>query len=115
MPERLVRTSPIPLVSMQDNAGEFHKFGWVMLNGKRETFRDAHTVSSTLADGYSVVGGWSVVQLENGLTLRIEVDAVDGVVTSTPLNNGGRDHPQLELRSCRSRAGTDRPGYVIST
>lgn len=77
------------LVSMHDNAGAFHKFGWVMLDGKRETIRDVHTVSSTLEDGYSVIGGWSVVQLENGRTLRIQVDAVDGIVTSTHFNNGG--------------------------
>lgn len=77
------------LISMQDNAGGFRKLGWVMLDGKRETIRDMHTVSSTMSDGYSVIGGWSVVQLENGRTLRIEVDAVDGVVTSTTLNNGG--------------------------
>lgn len=77
------------LVSMHDNAGKMNKFGWVMLNGKRETIRDAHTISSTLEDGLSVIGGRSIVQLENGQTLRIEVDAVDGVVTSTHLNNGG--------------------------
>jgi hypothetical protein len=77
------------LVSMHDNAGGFHKFGWVMLNGKRERIRDLHTVSSTMSDGYSVIGGWSAVQLENGQTLRINVDAVDGVVTSTHFNNGG--------------------------
>ncbi|MDB5480696.1 MAG: hypothetical protein JWO83_1749 [Caulobacteraceae bacterium] len=77
------------LVSMHDNAGDFHKFGWVMLGGKREAIRDMHTVSSTLGDGYSVVGGWSAVRLENGQTLRINVDAVDGVVTSTHLDNGG--------------------------
>jgi hypothetical protein len=74
---------------MHDNPGEFHKFGWVMLNGKREPIRDVHTISSTMGDGYSVVGGWSTVQLENGQTLRINVDAVDGVVTSTHFNNGG--------------------------
>jgi hypothetical protein len=77
------------LVSMQDEGGNMHKFGWVMLNGKRETIRDLHTVSSTLCDGYSVIGGWSVVKLENGETLRINVDTVDGVVTSTHFNNGG--------------------------
>lgn len=77
------------LVSMHGNAGDFHKFGWVMLDGKREKIKDLHTVSSTLADGYSVIGGWSVVQLEDGRTLRIQVDAVDGVVTSTHLKNGG--------------------------
>jgi hypothetical protein len=77
------------LVSMHDSVGSFHKFGWVMLNGKRETIRDLHTVSSTLADGYSVIGGWTAVQLENGQTLRINVETVDGVVTSTHLNNGG--------------------------
>lgn len=77
------------LVSMHDNAGAFHKFGWIMIDGKRETIKDLHTVSSTLADGYSVIGGWSTVQLEDGRTIRIEVEAVDGVVTSTHLNNGG--------------------------
>ena len=77
------------LVSMHDNGGDLHKFGWVMLNGKREKIKDLHTVSSTLADGYSVIGGWTVVQLENGQTLRINVDTVDGVVTSTHFDNGG--------------------------
>lgn len=77
------------LVSMHDAAGEFRKFGWVMLNGKREPIRDLHTVSSTMADGYSVIGGWTSVLLEDGRKLRIDVEAVDGVVTSTHLNNGG--------------------------
>ncbi|KCZ92144.1 DUF7064 domain-containing protein [Hyphomonas johnsonii] len=77
------------LISMLDNGGAFHKFGWVMLNGKREVVKDLHTVSCTLADGCSVIGGWTVVQLENGQTLRINAETVDGVVTSTHLNNGG--------------------------
>lgn len=77
------------LISMHDQGGDLHKFGWVMLLGERQIIRDFHTVSSTLCDGYSVIGGWSVVKLENGETLRIDVDTVDGVVTSTHLNNGG--------------------------
>lgn len=77
------------LVSMHDNDGAFHKFGWIMIDGKRETIQDLHSVSSTLADGYSVIGGWSVVKLEDGRIIRINTDAVDGVVTSTHFNNGG--------------------------
>lgn len=77
------------LMSMHDDAGTFHKFGWIMLDGKREVIADMHTVSSTLADGYSVIGGWSVIKLEDGRVLRIRTEAVDGIVTSTHLNNGG--------------------------
>lgn len=77
------------LLSMHAEDGSFSKAGYVMLDGKREAIRDLHTVNCTLADGLSSIGGWTVVQLENGLTLRIDVEAVDGVVTSTNLNNGG--------------------------
>lgn len=76
-------------VSMQDEAGNFHKMGWVMMNGERLKIEDLHTVSSTLCDGFSVIGGWTVIKLENGEVLRINVQTVDGVVTSTHLNNGG--------------------------
>jgi hypothetical protein len=77
------------LVSMHGNDGTFSKFGWLMRDGKREAIKDLHTVSCTLADGYSVLGGWTAVVLESGERLRIDVEAVDGVVTSTHLNNGG--------------------------
>lgn len=77
------------LVSMQADEGGFSKFGWLMLDGRREAIRDLHTVNCTLADGLSSLGGWTVVKLENGETIRIEAEAVDGIVTSTHLNNGG--------------------------
>ncbi|MDP1631245.1 MAG: hypothetical protein Q8L66_07480 [Caulobacter sp.] len=77
------------LVSIQDNDGAFNKFGWLMRDGKREAIKDLHTVNCTLADGLSVLGGWTVVVLESGEHIRIDVDTVDGVVTSTHLNNGG--------------------------
>lgn len=77
------------LVSMQDPAGAPHKFGYVYYNGKREPIHDFHHVACVLNDGFSVIGGWSVVQLENGETLRIEVDTIDGIVTSMINDNGG--------------------------
>ena len=77
------------LLTMQAEDGAFAKMGYVMLDGKREPIRDFHTVNCTLGDGLSSIGGWTVAQLENGQTLRIDVEAVDGVVTSTDLNNGG--------------------------
>ena len=77
------------LLSFHDYDGGFNKFGWLMLDGKQEVIKDFHTVSSTLADGYSVIGGWTAVKLENGRNFRIEVETVDGVVTSTHKNNGG--------------------------
>ena len=60
-----------------------------MLDGKREAIDDFHTVNCTLADGLSSLGGWSVVRLKNGQTIRIDAEAVDGIVTSTDLKNGG--------------------------
>ena len=77
------------LVSMHAGDGSFSKFGWLMRDGKREAIRDLHTVNCTLGDGLSVIGGWTVVLLESGERIRIDVEAVDGVVTSTHLNNGG--------------------------
>jgi hypothetical protein len=77
------------LVSMQAEDGQFNKFGWLMRDGKREAIKDLHTVNCTLADGLSSLGGWTAVLLESGEKLRIDVEAVDGVVTSTNANNGG--------------------------
>ncbi|HEY2658337.1 MAG TPA: hypothetical protein VGI79_01345 [Caulobacteraceae bacterium] len=77
------------LVTMHAEDGSFHKMGYLMLDNKRQKIRDLHTVNSTLSDGYSSIGGWSVVELEDGRTIRIDVEAIDGVVTSTSLNNGG--------------------------
>lgn len=69
--------------------GSAYKFGWLVREGKREKIKDLHTVSMTLSDGYSVIGGWTVVELDNGETLRIEAETIDGIVTSTHLVNGG--------------------------
>jgi hypothetical protein len=77
------------LVSMQAEDGQFNKFGCLMRDGKREPIKDLHTVNCTLADGFSSLGGWTVVLLESGEQLRIDAESVDGVVTSTNLNNGG--------------------------
>ncbi len=77
------------LVTMHAEDGSFHRMGYVMLDGARAPIRDVHTVNATLGDGYSSIGGWSVVQLQDGQSLRIDVEAVDGVVTSTHLDNGG--------------------------
>ena len=77
------------LVSMHAADGSFSKFGWLMRDGKREKIRDLHTVNCTLADGLSVIGGWAVVLLESGEKIRIDMETVDGIVTSTHLNNGG--------------------------
>jgi hypothetical protein len=60
-----------------------------MLDGERQSISDVHTVNSTLSDGYSSIGGWSKVLLDDGRELRIDVDSIDGIVTSTHLNNGG--------------------------
>lgn len=79
------------LLTMQAEDGAFSKAGFVLLDGKREAIRDLHTVNCTLSDGLSSIGGWTVVELEDGRILRIDVEAVDGVVTSTNLNNGGPD------------------------
>jgi hypothetical protein len=77
------------LVTMQAADGSHHKMGYLMLDNKRQKIRDLHTVNSTLADGYSSIGGWTKVILDDGRHIHIEVEAVDGIVTSTHLNNGG--------------------------
>jgi hypothetical protein len=77
------------LVSSQGADGDFHKFGWLMRDGRREKIRDFHTVNQVLGDGLSTIGGWTKVILESGETLRIEAEVVDGIVTSTTAPNGG--------------------------
>lgn len=77
------------LVSMHGDDGSFSKLGWLMRDGKREQIKDLHTVNCVLADGISSLGGWTTVLLESGETIRIDVESVDGVVTSTHFNNGG--------------------------
>lgn len=77
------------LLTLMDSGGHYHKLGFVMLNGKREIVRDVEHVNYVLGDGLSSLGGRTIVKLENGETLRIEVEAVDGVVTSTLYDNGG--------------------------
>lgn len=63
--------------------------GWLMLDGQRATISDLHHVNCVLSDGYSSIGGWTTVELADGTRLRIEAEAVDGIVTSTKLPNGG--------------------------
>lgn len=77
------------LVTIMDAKGHYHKLGFVMLNGKREVVTDVEHVNFVLGDGISSIGGRTVAKLENGEVLRIEVEAVDGVVTSTLYDNGG--------------------------
>lgn len=77
------------LVTAHSAAGEFSRFGWIMRDGERLKIRDLHTVNCVLGDGFSTIGGWTTVVLDSGETLRIEVATIDGVVTSTELNNGG--------------------------
>lgn len=77
------------LLTMQGATGPVQKMGWIARNGVRQTLRDFHTINCSLADGYSSLGGWSVVLLESGERIRIDVETIDCVVTSTHLNNGG--------------------------
>ena len=77
------------LATAHSATGGFSRFGWVMRNGKRLKIRDVHTVNCVLGDGLSTIGGWTKVLLEGGETLRIDVETIDGVVTSTDLPNGG--------------------------
>ncbi|MDB5969934.1 MAG: hypothetical protein JWQ90_2384 [Hydrocarboniphaga sp.] len=77
------------LITSHAADGSFHKFGFLMLDGRREKIKDFHTFNSTFGDGLSVVGGWTQVLLENGQKIRIDVETIDGIVTSTSLNNGG--------------------------
>lgn len=76
------------VTSVADN-GTMFKFGWLMRGGVREQILDLHTVNMVLSDGYSSIGGWSVVRLASGEVLRIEAETIDGVVTSTHEVNGG--------------------------
>ncbi len=77
------------LITVHAEDGGFHPMGYVMLDAERQPISDVHTVNSTLSDGYSSIGGWSTVVFENGRQLRIDVESIDGIVTSTHLNNGG--------------------------
>lgn len=77
------------LSTIQLENGEFFKGYWLMRNGVSETVTDINTVALVLADGLSTVGGWTQVELQSGETLRIEADAVDGIITSSHLPNGG--------------------------
>jgi hypothetical protein len=76
-------------ITMHAEDGGFHRMGYLMLDGERQAIRDLHTVNCTLGDGYSSVGGWSKAILEDGREIRIDAESIDGVVTSTHLNNGG--------------------------
>lgn len=77
------------LVTSCGEDGKLHKFGWIMREGQREKIDDFHTVNMTLSDGYSSIGGWTVVKLASGEKLRIEAEVIDGIVTSTKTPNGG--------------------------
>ncbi len=77
------------VVTIHDAGGGFHKMGYLMRNGELETIKDLHTVNSTLGDGFSSIGGWTQIMLESGEVIRIDVKTIDGLVTSTNLNNGG--------------------------
>jgi hypothetical protein len=87
------------LMTGQAYDGSFRKIGWLIRDGRREKIRDFHNVNCTLGDGISVLGGWAVVDLENGERLRIELETVDGVVTSTHLNNGGPGSSQAGVEA----------------
>lgn len=77
------------LVTSAGSDGHLHKFGWIIRDGRREKIRDFHTVNMTLSDGYSTLGGWTVVLLDSGERLRIEAETIDGIVTSSHAVNGG--------------------------
>ncbi len=77
------------LVTAHASDGKFSRFGWIIRRGERLKIRDLHTVNCVLGDGFSTIGGWTTVLLESGETIRIDVETIDGVVTSTALNNGG--------------------------
>jgi len=77
------------LVTMHGEDGEFSKMGYLMLDNERQPIKDLHTVNCSLGDGMSSIGGWTQVVLQDGSQIRIEAEALDGIVTSTTLNNGG--------------------------
>lgn len=77
------------MISLHLADGSFQKMGYVMMDGQRVELEDFHTVNITMADGFSPLGGWTDVRLVDGQHFRINVETIDGVVTSTHLNNGG--------------------------
>lgn len=77
------------LSTVQLENGDMFKGYWVIRNGKSEIVRDINTVVLLLADGFSTTGGWTDIELESGERIRIDVETVDGVVTSSHLPNGG--------------------------
>jgi hypothetical protein len=77
------------LATVQLENGEFFKGWWMIRDGKPETIVDVNTVVLVLADGFSTVGGWTEAVLADGERVRIEAETIDGVVTSSHLNNGG--------------------------
>lgn len=77
------------LVTTVGEDRELYKFGWLMRNGVREKLRDLHHVNMVLSDGFSTIGGYTMVELESGERLRIEATVMDGMVNSTITLNGG--------------------------
>jgi hypothetical protein len=75
--------------TVQLENGEFFKGWWLVRDGKRQDVVDINTVVLLLADGFSTVGGWTEALLANGERIRVQVETIDGVVTSSHLNNGG--------------------------
>jgi len=77
------------LVTMHADDGSFNKMGYLMLDNRRQQIKDLHTVNCSLGDGISSIGGWTHVILQDGRQIRIDAEAIDGLVTSTMLKNGG--------------------------
>ena len=77
------------LFTMHAPDGSFQKMGYVMHKGARRRLRDFHTVNCSLGDGLSTIGGWSVVQFEDGETIRIDAETIDGMITSSHFPQGG--------------------------
>lgn len=75
--------------NVQVPSGDFIRAGFVARNGVIEHAKTINTAVTVLLDTVSVVGGVLVIELESGEIIRIEGEAVDGIITSSHLPNGG--------------------------
>lgn len=69
--------------------GQFVQSAFIVRDGVVEYPRSSHAAATVLLDGVSVIGGFNIMELESGEKIRIDVETIDGIITSSHLPNGG--------------------------